>query len=287
MKGEAQAKLATPVDRRIMPVETPKVAPQRGVVPYVSPTELVDDMPYRPNFTRGRVDPNPTYTGPDYQQPQIGLSTEPVGGQMGALRAEDARVRETSMRQGRAAEAAQAAAEAAAPRKPTSGGMLFDLDPVTGKLRAADRGVKGATPEIWQANTGANLKSASEKAAMGRGFDMTAAEKVAWNKTSVDLKTVSPEFSKLTDKQILAKMQDREWVQDALNKAQQKAAMYDVLERQSQDRLAQSLARVNREKMLDVVEQLQDTLGSRPSSRGYGQGPKTRAFQRGLLTGAE
>ena len=122
---------------------------------------------------------------------------------------------------------------------------------------------------------------------MGRGFDMTAAEKVAWNKTSVDLKTVSPEFSKLTDKQVLAKMQDREWVQDALNKAQQKAAMYDVLERQSQDRLAQSLARINREKMLDVVEQLQDTLGSRPSSRGYGQGPKTRAFQRGLLTGAE
>lgn len=167
------------------------------------------------------------------------------------------------------------------------GGMMFDLDPTTGKLVAADRGVKGATPEIWQANTGANLKSASEKAAAGRGFDMTAAEKVAWNKTSVDLKTVSPEFSKLTDKQILAKMQDREWVQDALNKVQQKAAMYDVLERQSQDRLAQSLARINREKMLDVVEQLQDTLGSRPSSRGYGQGPKTRAFQRGLLTGAE
>lgn len=288
LRSEAsQKKYATPIDRRIMPVETPKVAPQRGVVPYVSPTEVVGDMPYRPNFTRGRVDPNPTYTGPDYQQPQIGMSQGPVGGQIGALRAEDARVRETSMRQGRAAEAAQAAAEAAAPRKPTSGGMLFDLDPVTGKLRAADRGVKGATPEIWQADTGANLKSAAEKAASGQGFRMTAAEKVAWNKTAVDIKTVSSDLAKLTDKQILAKMEDRVWVQNTIDKAQQKAAMFEVLERQSQDRLAQSMARIQREKMLDVAEQLQDALGSRPSSRGYSQGPKTRAFQRGMLTGTE
>jgi len=287
MKGEAQAKLATPLDRRIMPVETPKVAPQRGVVPYVSPTELVDDMPYRPNFTRGRVDPNPTYTGPDYQQPQIGLSTEPVGGQMGALRAEDARVRETSMRQGRAAEAAQAAAEAAAPRKPASGGMLFDLDPVTGKLRAADRGVKGATPEIWQADTGASLRSAADKVASGQNFKMSAAEKVAWSKTAVDIQSSLPELGKLSDKQIMSKMQDRQWVQSTIDKANQKADMFAQLERQSQDRMSQSLARIQREKLMDVVEQLQDTLGSRPSSRGYGQGPKTRAFQRGMLTGTE
>lgn len=279
-----RAELGYGVDQ--MGVEYIPNKPQRGLVPYVSPTEVVDNVP---NFTFGKPGqpaPKVTAVGEDLSTPRIGMSREPVGGQMGALRAEDARVLAAQRKAAAAQDAAEAAKQSAS-RQPTGRGVQFDLDPVTGKLVPTSQGVKGATPEIWQANTGANLKSASEKAAAGRGFDMTAAEKVAWNKTSVDLKTVSPEFSKLTDKQILAKMQDREWVQDALNKAQQKAAMYDVLERQSQDRLAQSLARINREKMLDVVEQLQDTLGSRPSSRGYGQGPKTRAFQRGLLTGAE
>ena len=287
LSDEYQQKNAVPKDRRIQPVSEAPIASGNQIVPYVSPTEIVGDMPYRPNFTAGKVDPNPTFVGPDYQQPQIGMSQGPVGGQMGALRAEDARVRDLSMRQGRAAEAAQATAEAAIPRQPTRGGMLFDLDPITGKLRAADQGVKGATPEIFMGNTGANLKSASEKVAAGKTFDMTAAERVAWNKTQVDLKTVAPEFAKLTDKQIDLKMADRQWVQSVIDKANQKAEMFAQLEQRSQDRAAQSLARIQREKMLDVAEQLQETLGSRPSSRGYGQGPKTRAFQRGMLTGNE
>lgn len=271
MKGEAQAKLATPIDRRIatrVEVETPGFSMGRGVA---------SDAPVLPKLKLG-------YTPPPVREIPVASGAPVTPADI-----------VNKVRVPNAVSAERYAEQIAnVPKNKTidarggqRGGMMFDLDPVTGKLVPTSQGVKGATPEIWQANTGANLKSASEKAAAGRGFDMTAAEKVAWNKTSVDLKIVSPEFSKLTDKQILAKMQDREWVQDALNKAQQKAAMYDVLERQSQDRLAQSLARINREKMLDMVEQLQDTLGSRPTSRGYGQGPKTRAFQRGLLTGAE
>jgi hypothetical protein len=277
-----RAELGYGVDRMV--VESVPNKPQRGLVPYVSPTEVVDGVP---NFVRGKPDtppPKTTFVGEDVGVPRIGMSKEPVGGQMGALRAEDARVRDFSMRQGRAAEAAQAAAEASIPRKPASGGMLFDLDPVTGKLRAADRGVKGATPEIWQADTGANLKSASDKVASGQQFSMTAAEKVAWSKTAVDIKAVMPEFSKLTEKQITAKMADRQWVQSALDKAKQQAEMFAQLEKRSNDRMAQSLARIQREKMMDIAEQLQDALGSRPSSRGYTQGDKTRKFQRGLLT---
>jgi len=286
LRSEAgQAKYATPVDRRVMPEQAPTNMPQRGVVPYVSPTEVIGDVP---NFTFGKPEQptrgGATFVGEDMGTPRIGMSQGPVGGQTGALRAEDARVRDLSMRQGRAAEQAAAAAEAATPRKPASGGMMFDLDPVTGKLRAADQGVKGATPEVWQADTGANLKSASEKVAYGQTFKMTAAEKVAWGKTSVDIKSVSPEFSKLSDKQIMSKMQDREWVQGTIDKANQRAEMFAQIEKQSQDRLAQSMARIQREKMLDIAEQLQDALGSRPSSRGYTQGSKTRDFQRGMLT---
>lgn len=167
---------------------------------------------------------------------------------------------------------------------PAGSGMVYDLDPITGRLRPADQGVKGATPEIFMGDTGANLKSASNKVASGQGFNMTAAEKVAWDRTSVDIKTVSPDLAKLSDKQIMSKMADREWVQSTIDKANQKAEMFAQLERQSQDRIAQSMARIQREKMLDIAEQLQEALGSRPSSRGYTQGDKTRKFQRGLLT---
>lgn len=185
----------------------------------------------------------------------------------------------------RAAEAQQAAAEASRPRTPTSGGMVLDLDPITGRLVPADRGVKGATPEVFQANTGASLSAAAEKVAAGKKFDLTAAEKVAWDKTSVDIKQISSEFNSLSPKQVAEKMSDRQWVQEAINKANQKAEMFAQMEQKSLDVKAQSLARINREKMLDIAEQLQEALGSRPSSRGYGQGPKTRAFQRGLFTG--
>ena len=99
-------------------------------------------------------------------------------------------MRDLSMRQGRAAEAAQAAAEAATPRKPASGGMLYELDPITGKLRAADQGVKGATPEIFLGDTGGNLRKAAEKIASGQGFRMTAAEKVAWEKAPVEIRRI-------------------------------------------------------------------------------------------------
>ena len=280
----AQKKYATPVDRRIMPDVEQTPTPKRGVVPYVSPTEVIDNVP---NFTFGKPNqpsPKVTVVGDEITVPRLGMSRGPVGGQIGSLRAEDARVL-AAQRQSAAAQNAEEAARQAAIRKPTGRGELFDLDPITGRLVPASQGVKGATPEIFQADTGASLKSAANKVASGQSFSMTAAEKVAWGKTSVDVKTVSPEFAKLSDKQIIAKMQDRDWVQGAIDKANQKAEMFAQLERQSQDRMAQSLARIQREKMLDVVEQLQDTLGSRPSSKGYIQGSKTRAFQRGMLTG--
>ena len=304
LRGEAaQQKYATPVDRRIMPTVEPTPTPQRGVVPYVSPTEVIDNVP---NFTFGKpAQPAPkvTVVGDEITAPRIGMSRGTVGGQTGSLRAEDARLRDISMRQGRAAEAAQAAAEAAVPRKPASGGMLFDLDPITGKLRAADQGVKGATPEIFQADTGASLRSATNKVAAGQGFSMTAAEKVAWGKTSVDLKTVSPDFAKLSDKQIMSKMADREWVQSAIDKANQKADFLvrseallaeQLANRSNYRMLASEIADKNKQlaklseqrvRMQNIVDQLQETLGARPSSKGYIQGSKTRAFQRGMMTG--
>lgn len=237
-------------------------------------SEYVPQQPpqgYTPNFTMGGRPDAPMMATP----PQVGY--RPASEYVAERRAKASEA-------ARAADAQQAAAEAAS-RAPTRGGMVLDLDPVTGRLVPADRGVKGATPEVFQANTGASLSTAAEKVAAGKKFDLTAAEKVAWDKTAVDIKQISSEFNSLSPKQVAEKMADRQWVQGAIEKANQKAEMFAQMEQKSLDVKAQSLARINREKMLDIAEQLQEALGSRPSSRGYGQGPKTRAFQRGLLSG--
>jgi hypothetical protein len=111
---------------------------------------------------------------------------------------------------------------------------------------------------------------------------MTAEQKIAWEKTKVDLAEVMPGMKALSDKAIAAKMQDRAWVQQSLDKAQQQArAFEDIAARAANDRARQA-ALVKREQMLDLAEQLQDALGSRPVKTG-GQGPKTRAFQRNRL----
>jgi len=277
---EYQAKNAFPVDKRIFPTEEtvqPQSIQQLGAEGYIAPTPFREVPPNAPNFTMGgRPEPVVTATGVQMDVPQLGYRTASDYVLERQARASAA---------ARAVEEQQAAAEASRPRAPTSGGMVLDLDPITGRLVPADRGVKGATPEVFQANTGASLSAAAEKVAAGKKFDLTAAEKVAWDKTAVDIKQISSEFNSLSPKQVAEKMADRQWVQDAISKANQKAEMFAQLEKNSRDVKAQSIARVSREKMLDIAEQLQETLGGRPSSRGYGQGPKTRAFQRGLLSG--
>lgn len=67
-----------------------------------------------------------------------------------------------------------------AERIPASGGMPYDFDQITGRLRAADRGMKGATPDTM-VNTGNSLASALEKTRNGRGFALSAEERVALN----------------------------------------------------------------------------------------------------------
>jgi hypothetical protein len=265
----AQSKLATPVDRRIMPTpEAPTFSMGRG---------QASDAPVLPKLQLGYT-PSPVKELPVQKGAPVAPSDV-----TNVVRVPNAVSAERFAEQTANVSKSKTRDLRGTSNAPGSG-MMYDLDPVTGKLVAADRGIKGATPEIWQADTGANLRSASEKVASGKTFDMTAAEKVAWSKTAVDIKSVIPEFSKLTEKQITAKMADRQWVQSTIDKVNQQVEMFAQLEKRSQDRLAQSLARIQREKMMDIAEQLQDALGSRPSSRGYTQGAKTRDFQRGLLT---
>jgi len=178
---------------------------------------------------------------------------------------------------------AQAEAQAAATRRPTSGAVELQINPLTGLPEIA-KGIKGATPAIIE---GANKAAvtAAEKMRLGRAFDMTAVEKVQWGKSLLEGMPIAQGeiiFGKLTPQQITGKMQDRAWVDNAITKARQEAQAFDQIAARAADARAKSAAVANRERMLDLAEQLQDALGSRPVQRS-GQGPKTRAFQRNML----
>jgi len=253
----------------------------RAVVPYQAPVEVLQpgEGTYFPDFVMRPSGPGPLTTPGVAPGPaQLGLSQGPVGGQMGALRMEDVRARDLSMRQGAQAELQQAAAAAAA-RQPTGMGAVLDFDPITGTYKVGGAGVKGATPEIFMENLGKSLATATEKVAAGKLFDLTAAEKVAFDKTKIDLATVSPEFKGLTDRAIASKMMDREWVQDAITKAQQKAKGFQSIVDKAKDAQMQQNAAVKRDQMLDLLTDLEETLRQGRPVSGTGQGPKTRAFR--------
>jgi hypothetical protein len=135
---------------------------------------------------------------------------------------------------------------------------------------------------------------------VSQAFAMTAEEKIAWNKAKADLAEVMPGMKTLSDEAIAARMNDVKWAEQAVANARAKA---DSLVRQEAlltEQLAnrnnlrmmakeieakqKQLAKIktDRERMINLAEQLQDALGARPVKRG-GQGPKTRAFQRNML----
>ena len=173
------------------------------------------------------------------------------------------------------AEAAQRATEAAT-RLPTGEGLALELGPGN-KLRPAQQ--SGGGPVLRPERLGENVTSAVDKITSGRTFQMSAVEKVAWDKTKVDLAAIEPGFNTLSDKAINGKIMDRQWVADAITKARDKAAAFDEITKRATDAQKIRAAVVSREKMLDLAELLGETLSARPVGKSS-QGPKTRAAQR-------
>lgn len=254
----------------------------RAVVPYEAPVEVLGpgEGPYQPNFVMQPNQYGPRVTTPGFAPGPAQLPAPSAAGTMNALRLEQQRAAGMSRTLGQQAEQQAAAAEAAA-RQPTRGAVELQINPLTGLPEVAT-GVKGATPATFQ-DFGTTLKSATDKATAGRMFDLTAAEKVAFDKTRIELAEVVPGMKALDDKAIAAKMQDRAWVQDAIGKAQDKArAFQDIAARATTERLRQD-ALMKREQMMDLLETLEGQFSkARPVKTG-GQGPKTRAFQRNML----
>jgi hypothetical protein len=227
----------------------------------------------------------PRVTTPGFAPGPAQLPAPSAQSTINTLRTEDARRAAMSRTLGQQAENQVAAAEAAA-RQPARGGQAFELDPVTGRLVPVDTTLRGATPDIQIIeSTGKNLAGAADLLASGKSPAlMTAEQRVAWNKTTVDLAEVAPGMKAMSDKAIAAKMQDRAWVQDTITKAQQKAKAFEDIAARATDERARQDALMKREQMVDLLETLEEQFRkARPVSTG-GQGPKTRAFQRNMLT---
>lgn len=180
-----------------------------------------------------------------------------------------------------AAAARQAQAEAAG-RAPTSNEVVLELDPVTGKLRSTSQGMKGATPEVL-ASTGRALESASQKISSGQRFALSAEEKIAWEKTKVDLSVIDASLAKLSDKALAEKAMDRAWVEETVAKARQKAKAFEEIEKRAKDAQQAARARAERERLMDVLETLEPQLSRPRATSVKEQGPKTREAIRNRL----
>lgn len=254
----------------------------RAVVPYEAPVEVLGpgEGPYQPNFVMQPNQYGPRVTTPGFAPGPAQLPAPSAAGTMNALRSEQQRAAGMSRTLGQQAEQQAAAAEAAA-RQPTRGAVELQINPLTGLPEVAT-GVKGATPATFQ-DFGATLKSATDKATAGRMFDLTAAEKVAFDKTRIELAEVVPGMKTLSDKALATKLMDRVWLQETIDKVKQKAQMQaDIAARSDNLRLRQD-AMIAREKLQGELEMLEEQFRkARPVKTG-GQGPKTRAFQRNML----
>lgn len=294
---EYQRSVAMPRDYRPVPMGTTPGEVRYGpnaLVPY----NYAQDAFTPPNFVMmpERYGPQVTPVAPDLTR---ALPAPSAQGTMAGLRAEQQRAAGMSRTLGQQAEAQQAAAEAAG-RRPASGEIILDINPLTG-VPEISTGLRGATPATFQ-DFGASLKTAADKVTAGRMFDMTAAEKVAWNKTKVDLAEVAPGFKALTDKAIAAKMMDREWVAATAAKARQQAealARRDALlteqlaNRDNLRLLARDIEAKQREltkikeesvRIRDLADMLDENMrGSRPDTSRKQQGRKTLDAKRNAL----
>ena len=199
--------------------------------------------------------------------------------------------------------------------------------PLPGRPITSRTGTEYAT--TGETTTGPSTRTPSR-------FDLTAEEKIAWDKASADLASASPELGKLTPLQIAGKMMDRQWVADTVQKVREKAQAFDDIAKRSAARIAESEAAqaaneasrqpfgsrafdeplsnqlrskaerrqagprafdevakqasaiADRDRMLDLLTTLEDTLRPPRRAAGGAQGPKTREFLRNqLLTGTE
>jgi len=279
---EFQARSAVPPDLRIPMPPPPAPAPPPPTpnlpVPYDWRNAVqTPDEYYVPNFVFGRPTPDVRV------QPSTNALLPAPSAESTMAAVAQRRAFDLDMERALAQQAEQAAAaQAAAARRPAGEGMPLELDPTTGRLRPASQGLKGATPETF-VDYGANLDAAVKKIENNARATLTAEEKIAWDRRKVDLQQLDPSLKKLSDAALVDRSMDRTWAADAVRKAREKAAAFDQIAQRSRDRQAVLEAQANRERMLELADQLEDQLRAPRPVRSGSQGKKTMEFKRNQL----
>jgi len=321
-----QSRRAVPTDYRPQPTVNalrPAEPGQSNIVPFDPRNAVMPPETPGPNFIFGRPDADVRANIP--QGPAQLPSPSPQS-TLESLRNEDIRAGRMSRMAGQAQEQAAMAAEAAAPRASAGAGIQFDLDPITGRLQPTSRGLPGASLDVVEyANK--NLTSAAQKLSgtydstlfqtvntgrvdatgapimetirvqkelggkrQAQGFQLTAAEKVAFDRTKIDLAIIDPKFKSLSDKEIAAKMFERSSVEDLIQKAKDQAIGFEEIARRSNDQKLIFDANANRQRMLDLAEDLEANLSApraKEAAKVKGQGPKTREAITNRLRGGD
>ena len=319
--GVAARRMATPAYQRANAMPTDYRPVPLGATPadinyapnQLTPYNFAQQTFEAPNFVvrPNQYGPQVTPSAPNMVNALAAPSAEST---MGGIATERARAAAMSRTLGQQAEAQQAAAEAAA-RQPARGGVELVFDTAGNLVEAPTAGAGGVIPSalesavakmsgqvIEQPSTTFKTQTISPKTGakpytritkregeptfergVSQAFAMTAEEKIAWNKAKADLAEVMPGMKALDDKAIASKMMDREWVREAIVKAEQKAKLQDEILARSTNEKARRLAQIERDKLDGALELLEEQFRkARPVKRG-GQGPKTRNFQRNML----
>lgn len=125
-----------------------------------------------------------------------------------------------------------------------------------------------------------SIETAVEKLANNQQFDMTATEKVAWDKAKGLVEEFDDGSRTLSDRQIANKILDRQWVEEAITKAKQVDQMYAEVEAKAASIAEKKAIRERRDAMEEKLVQLQEHLEASAYKPDLGgQGPKTRAAQ--------
>jgi hypothetical protein len=290
---------------------------------FIFPTGETTRVPFDPNRPDARLPPMLGQSGPA-PAPANALRL----GVNNYESLQELKARERLMAQSAEARALAAEKQNFA-RTPTKGEIILDIDPITGKLLPqTSQGLKGASLETFQDYT-ATLRSAIDKMSSqsstftptdtqkfrtgkfdetgrpiyayrqtsltpvvekgNRAFDLTADEKVAFDKTKVDLAEVVPGFKSLDERTVIDRMMNRQWVQETINTARSRAAGLEEMSArnaanaQQQQAVQQAIA--ERGRMLGVAEMLEERLSQlRPDTSRKQQGAKTRTAIRNNLT---
>jgi hypothetical protein len=247
-----------------------------------NPENAVVEPGYTPNFTIPRQQGEVPFMAPP---PQLAAPSA------SSMEASNAARKAYNIAAGKAAEerAIEQAGKATwmspiEKKKPaTSGGVAFELDPITGRLREVSQGMKGATPDTFQ-NYGTSLDSAAKKISAGKAFDLTSEERIAFNRTKVDLAEVEPGYAKLSDKQITERMMDRQWIADTIQKAREQAIAFEQIAARAESEQARFNAMAQRQRMMDLADSMEEKMRmGRPDTSRKTQGPKTREAKRNAL----